>query len=78
MAARASAAPSTDDTADQVELDSSADATAVPAETAPAPASVPFDRAQQRRRLQEAERKLAQLGRVNPLALEEFAALEQR
>ncbi|MCW3494260.1 chromosome segregation protein SMC [Microbacterium sp. SSM24] len=41
-------------------------------------ASVPFDRAQQRRRLQEAERKLTQLGRVNPLALEEFAALEQR
>lgn len=42
------------------------------------PASVPYDRAQQKRRLQEAERKLAQLGRVNPLALEEFAALEQR
>ncbi|GAA5198979.1 chromosome segregation protein SMC [Microbacterium jejuense] len=41
-------------------------------------ASRPYDRAQQRRRLQEAERKLAQLGRVNPLALEEFAALEQR
>lgn len=41
-------------------------------------ASVPFDRAQQRRRLQDAERKLSQLGRVNPLALEEFAALEQR
>lgn len=41
-------------------------------------ASVPYDRAQQRRRLQEAERKLTQLGRVNPLALEEFAALEQR
>ncbi len=40
--------------------------------------SVPFDRAQQRRRLQEAERILGQLGRVNPLALEEFAALEQR
>ncbi|QLD10344.1 chromosome segregation protein SMC [Microbacterium oleivorans] len=38
----------------------------------------PFDRAAQRRRLAEAERKLAQLGRVNPLALEEFAALEQR
>ena len=37
-----------------------------------------FDRAAQRRRLQDAERKLAQLGRVNPLALEEFAALEQR
>jgi chromosome segregation protein len=41
-------------------------------------APTPFDRAQQRRRLQDAERKLAQLGRVNPLALEEFAALEQR
>lgn len=40
--------------------------------------TVAYDRAQQRRRLQEAERKLAQLGRVNPLALEEFEALEQR
>ncbi len=38
----------------------------------------PFDRATQKRRLQEAERKLSQLGRVNPLALEEYAALEQR
>jgi chromosome segregation protein len=42
------------------------------------PERVPFDRAAQRRRLQDAERKLGQLGRVNPLALEEFAALEQR
>ncbi|WP_426319809.1 chromosome segregation protein SMC [Microbacterium sp. E-13] len=41
-------------------------------------ASVPYDRAEQRKRLQDAERKLAQLGRVNPLALEEFEALEQR
>lgn len=41
-------------------------------------ATEPFDRAAQKRRLQDAERKLAQLGRVNPLALEEFAALEQR
>ncbi len=39
---------------------------------------VPYDRRVQQRRLAEAERKLAQLGRVNPLALEEFAALEQR
>lgn len=39
---------------------------------------LPYDRAAQRKRLQEAERKLAQLGRVNPLALEEYAALEQR
>ncbi|MGN8025643.1 chromosome segregation protein SMC [Microbacterium sp. 22242] len=42
------------------------------------PVGIPFDRRIQQRRLQEAERKLAQLGRVNPLALEEFAALEQR
>jgi chromosome segregation protein len=38
----------------------------------------PFDRAEQEARLARAERKLSQLGRVNPLALEEFAALEQR
>jgi len=37
-----------------------------------------FNRAKQQARLASAERKLAQLGRVNPLALEEFAALEQR
>ncbi|MFT4221127.1 MAG: AAA family ATPase, partial [Microbacterium sp.] len=44
----------------------------------PEASGVPFDREQQQRRLRDAERKLAQLGRVNPLALEEFAALEQR
>ncbi len=37
-----------------------------------------FDRAEQQKRFAAAERKLGQLGRVNPLALEEFAALEQR
>ncbi|WP_285117183.1 chromosome segregation protein SMC [Leifsonia sp. fls2-241-R2A-40a] len=42
------------------------------------PETVPFSREQQQKRLASAERKLAQLGRVNPLALEEFAALEQR
>ncbi|MGO4691848.1 chromosome segregation protein SMC [Glaciibacter sp. 2TAF33] len=42
------------------------------------PAGEPFDRERQQRRLAVAERKLGQLGRVNPLALEEFAALEQR
>ena len=41
-------------------------------------AEVPFDRDSQRKRLHDAERKLGQLGRVNPLALEEFSALEQR
>nr|WP_237464650.1 AAA family ATPase [Leucobacter luti] len=39
---------------------------------------VPFVRAEQERRLAKAERRLAELGRINPLALEEFAALEQR
>ncbi|GGE86360.1 chromosome segregation protein SMC [Mycetocola zhadangensis] len=37
-----------------------------------------FSRPEQQKRLDKAQRKLAQLGRVNPLALEEFAALEQR
>ena len=37
-----------------------------------------FDREEQARRLRAAERTLAQLGRINPLALEEFAALEER
>ena len=38
----------------------------------------PYIRSAQEQRLSRAERKLAQLGRVNPLALEEFEALEQR
>ncbi|MCU1561339.1 chromosome segregation protein SMC [Mycetocola sp.] len=42
------------------------------------PAGIPYDRAAQQKRLEKAERTFAQLGRVNPLALEEFAALEQR
>jgi chromosome segregation protein len=37
-----------------------------------------FDRAELERRAQVAERQLTQLGKVNPLALEEFAALEER
>jgi len=38
----------------------------------------PFVLEEQRARLANAERLLERLGRVNPLALEEFAALEQR
>jgi len=37
-----------------------------------------YDRFDQERRGRTAERALAQLGRVNPLALEEYAALEER
>ncbi|CDO87848.1 chromosome segregation protein SMC [Mycobacterium triplex] len=43
-----------------------------------APAPIPYDRPTQERRAKRAERDLAELGRVNPLALEEFAALEER
>jgi chromosome segregation protein len=38
----------------------------------------PYDRATQEKRAARAERDLALLGKVNPLALEEFAALEER
>ncbi|MFI0032943.1 AAA family ATPase [Streptomyces albidoflavus] len=38
----------------------------------------PFHRAEQEKRLRAAERAYQQLGKVNPLALEEFAALEER
>jgi chromosome segregation protein len=38
----------------------------------------PFLRAEQEKRLKAAERAYQQLGKVNPLALEEFAALEER
>jgi chromosome segregation protein len=42
------------------------------------PGPVPFVRDQQQKRLRTAERELSLLGRVNPLALEEFDALEER
>ncbi|MGW1845981.1 chromosome segregation protein SMC [Streptomyces sp. NPDC001966] len=38
----------------------------------------PFVRAEQEKRLKSAERAYQQLGKVNPLALEEFSALEDR
>ncbi|WP_216911186.1 chromosome segregation protein SMC [Nocardia noduli] len=43
-----------------------------------APAPMPYDRASQERRAKRAEKDLTTLGKVNPLALEEFAALEER
>jgi chromosome segregation protein len=45
-------------------------------EAVPDPA--PYDRDEQAKRLRSAERALAMLGKVNPLALEEFSALEER
>ncbi|AKT52258.1 chromosome segregation protein SMC [Arsenicicoccus sp. oral taxon 190] len=42
------------------------------------PRTVPYVRDEQEKRLRKAERGLSALGRVNPLALEEFAALEER
>jgi chromosome segregation protein len=39
---------------------------------------VPYVREEQEKRARAAERQMNQLGKVNPLALEEFAALEER
>ena len=43
-----------------------------------APEPYPFVRAEQEKRLKAADRDLALLGKVNPLALEEFSAMEER
>jgi chromosome segregation protein len=50
----------------------------VPPDTEDGGEPQPFNRAEQEARLQVARRKRDQLGRVNPLALEEFQALETR
>ncbi len=52
--------------------------TVEPPEGEERPEPVPYDREEQTKRLRTAERALAQLGRINPLALEEFSALEER
>ncbi|MBU6244932.1 MAG: chromosome segregation protein SMC [Actinomycetales bacterium] len=49
----------------------------VPAD-APEPQPYPFVRQEQVKRLKAAEKGLALLGKVNPLALEEFSAMEER
>ncbi|MGY1710406.1 chromosome segregation protein SMC [Geodermatophilus sp. SYSU D00758] len=57
---------------------SPADVAAAEAAGQDPPAPTRYDRAAQERRAARAERDLATLGKVNPLALEEFAALEER
>lgn len=52
--------------------------TPVDEEGRPIQEGIPFVREEQEKRLRKAERDLAALGKVNPLALEEFAALEER
>ena len=47
-------------------------------DTVEIPAGTPFVREDQEKRLVKAEKDLARLGRINPLALEEHAALEER
>ncbi|HET7762480.1 MAG TPA: AAA family ATPase, partial [Phycicoccus sp.] len=42
------------------------------------PEPTPYVREEQQKRLKAAERALRELGRVNPLALEEFSAMEER
>jgi chromosome segregation protein len=45
---------------------------------APAPSPYPYVREEQEKRLKTAEKAMNLLGKVNPLALEEFSALEER
>ncbi|MEV0346663.1 chromosome segregation protein SMC [Nonomuraea sp. NPDC050680] len=49
-----------------------------PAAPVPGDPPVPYVREEQEKRAKIAERQMNQLGKVNPLALEEFAALEER
>jgi chromosome segregation protein len=60
------------------DIDESSDGAEGGGEDAQGPVAVPYVRDVQAKRLRSAERKLSTLGRVNPLALEEYAALEER
>jgi chromosome segregation protein len=60
------------------EASAEAEAAAASSDDPAEPDTVPFVREEQAKRLRSAERELAMLGTVNPLALEEFSALEER
>ena len=65
--------------ADPGETADATDARAVAADATDEPGrTVPYVRTEQEKRARRAERDLALLGKVNPLALEEYAALEER
>ena len=49
-----------------------------PAGAQPETVGIPYVRAEQEARAAEAERQLARLGKINPLALEEYTALQER
>jgi chromosome segregation protein len=63
---------------DQLVPPSAADVAQADKDGKPAPEPASFHRPTQEKRANKAERDLALLGKVNPLALEEFAALEER
>ena len=63
---------------DQPVPPSAADIAKAEADDKPEPLPAPFERAIQEKRAARGERELKLLGKVNPLALEEFAALEER
>ncbi|MEV6298615.1 chromosome segregation protein SMC [Actinoplanes sp. NPDC051861] len=63
---------------DQLVPPSQADVAQAEKDGKPIPDPAPFHRPTQEKRANKAERDLTLLGKVNPLALEEFAALEER
>jgi chromosome segregation protein len=63
---------------DTLAADYGPDAEVPPPGDAEDPTPVPYDRTMVERRAAAAARQLALLGKVNPLALEEFSALEER
>jgi len=60
----------TDENGDALDLEN------LPEDQRPEP--VPYVREEQQKRLRKADRALNQLGKINPLALEEYAAMEER